>query len=111
MITKNGTFKNIPTRRLKDVSDVCSPILANIWNEEILLNKNFPENLKLADVKPNLKKKDKTFLENCRPVSILPTVSKVFERKKQKQIILENFSLHFHVDTEKNSVHSMPCYH
>ena len=34
---KNGTFKNIPTRRLKDVSDVCSPILVNIWNKEILL--------------------------------------------------------------------------
>ena len=31
-----------------DVSDICRPNLANIWNEEILLNKNFPENLKLA---------------------------------------------------------------
>ena len=56
---KNGTFKNIPTRRLKDVSDICSPILANIWNEEILVNKNFPENLKLADLSPVFKKKDK----------------------------------------------------
>ena len=37
---KNGTFKNIPTRHLKDVSDICSLILANISNEEILLNKN-----------------------------------------------------------------------
>ena len=46
---KKGTFKNIPTRHLKDVSDICSPILANSWNEGILLNKNFPENLKLAD--------------------------------------------------------------
>ena len=27
---KNGTFKNIPTRCLKDVSDVCSRVLANI---------------------------------------------------------------------------------
>ena len=68
---KNGTFKNIPTRRLKDVSDICSPILANIWNEEILLNKIFLENLKLADVSPIFKKKDKT-------------VSKIFERIMQK---------------------------
>ena len=31
LITKrNRTFKNIPTRRIKDVSDVCSPALANI---------------------------------------------------------------------------------
>ena len=84
MITKkNVTFKNIPTRRIKDVSDVCSPV---IWNEEILLDKNFPENLKLADVTPTFKKKDKTFVENYRPASVLPTVSKIFERIMQKQI-------------------------
>ena len=77
---KKWNFKNIPTRRLKDVSDICSPILANIWNGEILLNKNFPENLKLAGVSPILKKKDRTFVENYRPVSVLPTVSKLFER-------------------------------
>ena len=84
MITKkNVTFKNIPTRRIKDVSDVCSPV---IWNEEILLDKNFPENLKLADVTPTFKKKDKTFVENYRPASVLPTVSKIFERIMRKQI-------------------------
>ena len=80
------TFKNIPTRRNKDVSDVSSPVLGNIWNEEILLNKNFPENLKLVDVTPIFKKKDNIFVENCRPVSVLPTVSKIFERIMQKQI-------------------------
>ena len=69
-----------------DVSVIFSPILTNIWNEEILLNKNFPENLKLADVSPIFKKKDKTFIENYRPVSVLPTVSKVFEQIMQKQI-------------------------
>ena len=68
------------------MSDVCSPVLANIWNAEILLNNNFPENLKLADVTPFLKKKYKTFVENYRPVSVLPTVSKIFERIMQKQI-------------------------
>ena len=86
MITKNGTFKNIPTRRLKNVSDIFSPILANIWNEEILLYKIFPENLKLADVSPIFKKKDKTFVGNYRPVSVLPTVPKIFERIMQKQV-------------------------
>ena len=40
------------------VSGICSPILANTWNEEILLNKTFPENRKLADVSPIFKKKD-----------------------------------------------------
>ena len=60
--------------------------MANIWNEEILLNKNFSKNLKLADASPVFKKKDKTFVENYRPVSVLPTVLKIFERIMQKQI-------------------------
>ena len=38
---------------------------------------------KLADVTPLFKKKDKTFVENYRPVSVLPTVSKIFERIMQ----------------------------
>ena len=67
-------------------SDICSPILATIWNEEILLNKSFPENLKLADVSPVFKKKDKIFVKIYRPVSVLPTVFKIFERIMQKQI-------------------------
>ena len=58
---------------------MCNPVLANIWNEEILLNKNFPENLKLADVTPIFKKKDKTFAENYRPVNVLLTASKISE--------------------------------
>ena len=62
------------------ISDICTHILANIWNEEILLNKNFPKNIKLADVPPIFKKKDKTFVENYRPVSVLPAIPKMFER-------------------------------
>ena len=114
MITKkNGTFKNIPTRRIKDVLDVCSPVLANIWNEEILLNKNFPENLKLADVTPIFKKKDKTFVENYKPASVLPRVFMIFERIVQKQITdyVEKLYLHFFVDTGEDSIHSILRYH
>ena len=39
------------------MSGICRPILANIWNEEILPNKYFPEDLKLTDVSPVFKKK------------------------------------------------------
>ena len=35
---------------------------------------------------PVFKKKGKTFVENYRPVSVLPTVSMIFERTLQKQI-------------------------
>ena len=46
----------------------------------------FPENLKLADVIPVFKKKDPLDKTNHRPVSVLPPVSKIFERLMQKQI-------------------------
>ena len=72
-------MKNIRSRLLKDLSDACGLILGNIWNEKIVLNKSFPENLKLADVITIVKKKDKTFVENCRSVSVLPTVYKIFK--------------------------------
>lgn len=55
----NGVFKNIPSRRLKDVSDICSLISASVQKKETLLNKDFPNKLKLADVTPIFKKKGK----------------------------------------------------
>ena len=85
-------MKNIRSRLLKDLSDACGLILGNIWNEKIVLNKNFPENLKLADVTPILKKKDETLVENCRSLSVLPTAYKIFKRIMQNyigKIILE----------------------
>ena len=49
-----------------------------IWNEEIIKNKKFPKKLKLADLTPIYKKLDNIFVENYRPVSVLPVVSKIF---------------------------------
>ena len=45
----------------------------------------FPDDLKLADVSPIFKKEDNFKKENYRPVSILPHISKVFERILYKQ--------------------------
>ena len=53
----NGAFGNIPTKRLKEVSDICAPALNDIWNNEIITQKSFPNNLKLADVTLMLKQK------------------------------------------------------
>ena len=54
---KNDTFGNIPTKLLKEVSDICALALIDIWNNEIITQRSFPNNLKLADVTPVLKKK------------------------------------------------------
>ena len=84
---KSGTYENIPAKILKKVSDVCIPVLLKIWNGEIINENIFPHELKLADVTPIFKKEDTTLAKNYRPVSVLPTVSKIFEKLIQKQLV------------------------
>ena len=38
---RNGTFGNIPTKILKEVSDICAPALNDIWDNEIITHKKF----------------------------------------------------------------------
>ena len=83
---KAGTFKNIPTKRLKEVGDIVADVLAQIWNEEIIKNKKFAVELKVADITPLHKKLENINKENYRPVSLLPVVSKIFERIMLKQM-------------------------
>ena len=52
----------------------------------MLTENSFPQNLKLAFVVPVFKKCDPTFAKNYRPLSVLPTASKVFERLMHDQI-------------------------
>ena len=82
---KIGTFMNIPTKQIKQVSDIVCKPLVEIWNEEIIKNKKFPRELKLADISPIFKKLQNSSVKNYRPVSVLPVVSKIYERIMQKQ--------------------------
>ena len=52
----------------------------------------FPEKLKLADVSPVFKNGDATVKKNFRPISVLSSLSKVFERLLLKQILLSKRS-------------------
>ena len=38
---KNGTFQNIPSNRLKEMSEVSAPFLTNVWNIEIVSQHKF----------------------------------------------------------------------
>ena len=69
------------------MSNICVPALNDIWNNEIITQKSFPTNLKLADVTPVFKKGYVSLLKNCIPVSVLPVVSKIYEIIMQKQIL------------------------
>ena len=70
---------------LKSSSEICNVVLQNIWNFEILGKLCFPNKLKLIDITPVYKKKDLTLVGNYRSVSVLPSISKIFERIIQKQ--------------------------
>ena len=83
---KASTFMNIPPKHIKQVIDIIIDPLVQIWNTEIILNKTFPTKLKLADIKPIFKKLESIYAKNFRPVSILPVVSKIFEKIMQRQM-------------------------
>ena len=46
----------------------------------------FPQSLKLANVTPVYKKSNLTLVSNYRPISVLPTMSKVFARLMHHQV-------------------------
>ena len=82
---KATTHNNIPPKILRQSAGVTVNTLQLLFNNAIS-NSEFPENLKLADVTTVFKKKDPLDKTNYRPVSVLPPVSKIFERLMQKQI-------------------------
>ena len=46
----------------------------------------FPDSMKIAKVVPIFKKDDKSLMNNYRPISVLPALSKVFEKVMHRQI-------------------------
>ena len=56
--------------------------------------------MKYVDVKP-IHKKDKTGKENYRPISILPNLSRIYEKTSKMQTVLNNLQ-----EVTKNSFNS-----
>ena len=83
----------ISTNLLKDIKyKIISKPLTLIINQ-CLETGIFPSKLKVAKVIPILKRGDETIFDNYRPISILPAISKVFER-----IIFNQIHNYFHVN-------------
>jgi len=72
-------FDGISTKLLKIIKDVLLQPLVIIINQT--LNQGiFPHKLKIAKVNPIYKKDSKSQFTNYRPISLLPAISKIFER-------------------------------
>ena len=82
---KATTYKDVPPKLLKNVSDICIDHLLEIFNY-CIENSIFPTELKCAVVSALHKKGETTKKNNYRPISILPTISKVLERLCDKQL-------------------------
>ena len=79
------TFKSIPTKNLKESREWCSDILQKIFNSN-LSNKEFPDELKLADITPVYENDDSNKSKNYIPVRALPLLLKDFEKIMHDQI-------------------------
>ena len=76
----------------KDIADIVSTPLSIIINQ-FLCNGIFPSKLKIAKVIPLFKKGDIQLFGNYRPISLLSSVSKVFEKAAYGHLY-EYFSSH-----------------
>jgi hypothetical protein len=72
-------WDGIPAKLIQDNKDTFSPILMHIINLS-LIQGIFPCELKLANLIPIFKSGDSEIAGNYRPVSLLTTFSKIFER-------------------------------
>jgi len=94
--SKSSPIESLPAKALKDISDIIAPKIVTDFNSSVS-NGIFPQKQKLADVTPIFKKEDKLFKGNYRPVSILPALSKIFEKLMSYQIdeyMKDKFSLY-----------------
>ena len=84
-IRKAAGADMIPPKVLIDSVDTLKSPMSHLFNNMVKIN-HFPSDLKYANVAPIFKNEDNTNKENYRPISILPSISKVFERLIFQQI-------------------------
>ena len=75
----------IPNRSLKEANNLISPSLREIFNCAIK-TKTYRDDLNIAKTTPLFKTDDKEDMNNYRPISVIPTVARVFERLVYNQI-------------------------
>ena len=75
----------MPNNLLKVSKELISSSLARIFNQCIQTN-IFPSNFKVGCVTHIFKSGDKGGLNNYRPISVLPTVARIFEKLLYEQL-------------------------
>ena len=76
---KLTTFNNIPVKIVVENNEICAPLITKLCNNSRLLC-DFPNALIMVHITPANKKDKRSNKDNYRPISILPSISKIFER-------------------------------
>ena len=87
-MSKITQLEEVPTKIVKESLNVLAAFLVTDINT-CIKKEEFPDKLKRADITPAFKKGDKHDKSNYRPISILPILSKVYEKCLYKQ--MENY--------------------
>ena len=74
----------VSARLLKDAAEVVAPSITSLFNISIQTG-TYPSTWKLAKVTPLFKKGSRQDPSNYRPISVLPTISKVLEKALHAQ--------------------------
>ena len=93
-VNKAAGIDSLGPRLLKLSAPIISKCVTHMINQSITCG-FFPDDLKIAKVTPIYKKGDRSDPGNYRPISILPTISKLYERHVASQIheYLSKFNL------------------
>lgn len=83
---KETGLDDLPPRLLKDSAEYISAPLTYLINLSITTNM-IPTDWKMAKVIPIHKSGTRSNLDNYRPISILPTISKIFEKIIHRQVM------------------------
>ena len=81
-----SNLNEIPVKFLKNLSTILSEPISNLVNASFSSGV-FPECLKCAKIVPIYKKGDPKDISNYRPISLLPTLSKIFERCISRRLL------------------------
>ena len=76
---------DIPFKIIKENRHLIAYFILHNFNNTLSCSE-YPASLKYADITPIFKKDDKTDKTNYRPISILPNLSKIYERFMQNQM-------------------------
>ena len=92
--SKSAGYDRISGKLLSDAAEAIAPTLTAIFNASINTG-IFPDDFKIAIISPIHKSGRKTNCDNYRPISVLPSVAKIFERliTEQLETYLESNSI------------------